>query len=618
MDDPDEGGTGMKARDLLNLLLKAVPRGLLHDYLLMGRYLLPYWRGLTLFTALAIVCAFFEAVSLSALVPLVQMMESPEEPGGTLWGILEGMFAAVGIELTFTTLLALITVIFLLGQVLLYVKKQLQVNLRVDFTRTLKVRAFQDILSADISYHHNQKTGNFLNLLVTEIENAGYGLFAFTELLTDLFFITVYAAMLLYISVEITILILAISLVAFYFMNRWLRRSNLYGKRLVELNTEQNDFLSERFGLLRLIKTSSTEPAEVHHFGDISQRFRDGHADYGIAGTNIEVVFQSIIFIIAVAVLFVSIDILDLQVALIFLFLFVLVRISAPLRDVNTRRYELARQIPSFQKIDGVLAEARSHRMVKDGTRAFPGFRGEIRLEKVSFSYDGKNPVLREISLGIPRNRMVALVGSSGGGKSTIADLIIRLIDPDQGAVLIDGVDLREYTLGSYRRRLGVVSQDIYLFNDTVLANICYGSGEISPERAMEAARVANAHEFIEKLPGGYQAVLGERGAKLSGGQRQRIALARALYKDPEILILDEATSSLDSESEKIIQDSIREIKEQYTIIAIAHRLSTIEGADRIYIIEQGSVVEEGTHGELLAAGGPYAKYHGLQQGRNP
>jgi len=587
------------------------------DYQVMGSYLWrpPYRLKLFIFFGLAIVCAFFEAVSLGALVPLLQIIESQQEPGGTLWGILQRIFSAVGIPLTFTTLLGLLTIVFLIGQGLLFVKKEIQVNLRVGFTKDLKVRAFREILSADMSYHHTRKAGNFLNLLVTEIENAGFGLFAVTEYVTDIFFIAVYAIMLVYISIFITVIVLAISIVAFYFMDRWLKKSGVYGKRLVDLNTEQNEFLSERFSLLRLIKTSSTEPVEGDRFDELSGKFRDSHADYGIAGMNIEVIFQSIIFIIAVVVLFISIDIFKIQLALLLLFLFVLVRITGPLRDINTRRHELAREIPSFNKINQVLSEVNSHRKVQDGTGIFPGFSTDIRLSGVSFSYDEKTPVLTDIDLVIPKNRMVALVGASGVGKSTIVDLVTRLIDPGQGLIQIDGVDIREYTLRSYRQKLGVVSQEIFIFNDTVLANICYGSGEISLDKAIEAAKVANAHEFVIQLPNGYNTILGERGAKLSGGQRQRIALARAIYKDPEILILDEATSSLDSESERIIQNSIKAIKERYTIIAIAHRLSTIENADLIAVLEQGRIVETGTHPSLLQAGGTYARYYRMQHG---
>ncbi len=570
----------------------------LKDYRVMGKYLWrpPYRLKLIIFFVLAVVSAFFEAVSLGALVPLVQIMESQEEPGGTLWGILKSIFSVVGLDLNFTTLLVLLTVVFLGGQCLLYVKKRIQVNLRVNFTRNLKVLAFREILSADISYHNSRKAGNFLNLLVTEIENAGYGLFAGTELITDIFFIVVYAAMLLYISIGITAIVVVISFLAFYLMNRWLRKAGIYGKRLVDLNIEQNEFLSERFSLLRLIKTSSTEPSEVDLFDKISRRFEGNHLDYGIAGTSIEVVFQSVIFVIAVFVLFASIDIFQVQLALLLLFLFVLVRITGPLRDVNTRRHEMTREIPSFLKIDQVLGEVTAHQKVKEGGRIFTGFASEIAFSGVSFSYDGKTPVLKDISLVIPKNRMIALVGASGSGKSTIVDLITRLIDPDQGSILVDGVDVREYTLHSYRQKLGVVSQEIFIFNDTVLANICYGSDEISLPRAKEAAKLANAYDFIDQLPDGYNTILGERGTKLSGGEKQRIALARAMYKNPEILILDEATSSLDSESEKIIQNSISEIHKKYTIIAIAHRLSTVQNADGIIAIEDGRIAETGTH----------------------
>ncbi|MDD1651984.1 MAG: ABC transporter ATP-binding protein/permease [Methanomicrobiales archaeon] len=605
----------MIGRLVFRKILGVVPREPFRDFFLMGKYMLPYWQGLALFVVLAIVCAFFEAVSLGALVPLVQMMESPEEPGGTLWEILNTIFSAFGIPLTFTTLLALITILFLIGQILLFVKKKTQVNLRVSFIQNMKVAAFRAILSADISFHKSRKTGNFVNLLVTEIENAGYGLFAITEYVTDCFFISVYALMLLYISVPITLIVLAVSLVAFYLMNRWLKRSSIYGRQLVDLGIEQNEFLSERLGLLRLIKTSSTEPGEVDHFRGISRRFGESYVGFGITGASIEILFQTIIFVIAVAVLFFSVNIFHIQLALLLLFLFVLVRIQAPLRDINSRRHELAREIPSFHKIDQLLTDVTAHRKVKAGPLPFPGFRREITLNHVSFSSDGQVPVLSDVSIRIPKNSMVALVGASGGGKSTVVDLITRLIDPDTGTILIDGEDLRNYTLESYRRKLGVVSQEILVFNDTVLANICYGSSEISLPGAMEAAKIANAHEFIMGLADRYDTLLGERGTKLSGGQKQRIALARAIYKNPEIFILDEATSSLDSESEKIIQDSISELQEKYTIITIAHRLSTVKYADCIVVIEKGRVVETGTHDELLAADGFYAKYYRMQVG---
>jgi subfamily B ATP-binding cassette protein MsbA len=208
---------------------------------------------------------------------------------------------------------------------------------------------------------------------------------------------------------------------------------------------------------------------------------------------------------------------------------------------------------------------------------------------------------------------MVAIVGASGAGKSTLADLFLRFYDPLSGQITIDGVDIRDFKISSLRSKIGFVAQDTFLFNDTVEANICYGANHPSEEEIVEAAKIANAHDFITKLPKGYQTIIGERGVKLSGGQRQRLALIRAIIKKPQILILDEATSHLDSESERLIQESIKEIRRKSTVIAIAHRLSTIENADRIVVLDGGVIVEEGKHEDLLKKGKTYSKYFNLQ-----
>ena len=589
----------------------------LEEVRVIRRYADPYLGRMALISFLGGICALFEAVSLGALVPMIQLMESPTDPGGTLWGIFRTFFEFTGIPLTLITLLALLAGLFLLGQGLLFLKKAMQVRVRVTLVAELKKRLFGEILSADVAFHNAQKMGNLLNAITVEVENAGYGLFAGMELLTDIFFIGVYALMLVYISVELTVICLLISFVTIVLLNSVLQKSTVYGRDLLRWSTLQSEFLAERFNLLRLIKTSSAEDREAARFGDITDDFRGGHARYGINGVQVEIIFQSLIFLLAVLVLAVSIEVFRVPLAMLFVFLFILVRITGPLRDFNTRRHELAREIPSFRKVDQILDETGTFHRIVPGKRVFQGFRQEIAFSHVDFSYLDGTPVLSDVSFQIPKNRFIALVGPSGGGKSTAVDLLARLFDPDRGEITVDGVNLKEYDLKSYRQKLGMVSQEIFLFNDTVLHNICYGSDEGSPERAVEAATLANAHEFIQALPDGYQTVVGERGVSLSGGQRQRIALARALYKEPEILILDEATSSLDSESEKIIQTSINEIHEKYTIIAIAHRLSTIENADRILVVEKGEIAEEGTHSELLSKNGPYAKYHALQQGKN-
>jgi subfamily B ATP-binding cassette protein MsbA len=258
---------------------------------------------------------------------------------------------------------------------------------------------------------------------------------------------------------------------------------------------------------------------------------------------------------------------------------------------------------------------------VRDGgTKVLPPFEREIRFERVGFSYDGERPVLRDLDLVIRRGEMVALVGASGGGKTTVANLLPRFWDVGSGRITVDGVDVRDVTLASLRGQIAVVNQETFLFDDTVRANIAYARPDAGPGDVERAARLADAHEFVARLPAGYDTRVGERGGQLSGGQRQRIAIARAFLKDAPILVLDEATSALDAETEREVQRSLDKLvaferDARRTVLVIAHRLSTIRNADRIVVIAGGRVVEAGTHEALVARGGEYARLHRVYEG---
>ncbi len=292
-------------------------------------------------------------------------------------------------------------------------------------------------------------------------------------------------------------------------------------------------------------------------------------------------------------------------------FLTNLLMLYDPVRKLNKVNLILQEALAAAHRVAGVM---RLPNEIEDrpGAVELGGVESEIRFEGVAFAYDSA-PVLRGIDQTIRRGEVVALVGASGAGKSTLVNLLPRYFDPDDGRVTIDGVDLREVTLKSLRAQIGIVTQDTVLFNDTIRNNIAYGRSDLPLERVKEAARAAYADEFIDQGAEGYDAVIGEGGLKLSGGQRQRLAIARALLKDPPILILDEATSHLDSESEALVQKALYNLMEGRTALVIAHRLSTVQRADRILVMEDGQVVEEGTHAQLLAAGGVYKRLYDLQ-----
>ncbi len=293
-------------------------------------------------------------------------------------------------------------------------------------------------------------------------------------------------------------------------------------------------------------------------------------------------------------------------------FLMAIFMMFMPIRRISRANNAIQHGVASYERIKNILF---SSPLVVDvpGAYPMPLIRGHVKFQNVSFAYNNNKPVLERISFEVEPNEMIALVGLSGGGKTTLINLISRFYDPTSGKITIDGIDIREVTLKSLRSQVGLVTQDLILFNDTVMNNIAYGLEEVPLKKIIRAAKAAKAHEFIKELPYGYESQIGEGGGLLSSGQRQRLAIARALLKDPPILILDEATSALDSESEKLIQVALANVMKDRTTFVIAHRLSTIRNASKIMVIDQGKIAEIGTHMELCRNNGIYKKLYDLQ-----
>jgi subfamily B ATP-binding cassette protein MsbA len=365
-----------------------------------------------------------------------------------------------------------------------------------------------------------------------------------------------------------------------------------------------------------MVKSFGGETYEDARFGSASHRYSDGMVRVNRVSALSQPVTEMIGMAIAVLILWIgAMGVLEgtgMKAAELIVFMTMVMRLLPPLKQISQAPNIAQQAVAAAERLFDVLdrpTEAQTDR----GTTKVASLERAVEFQNVSFAYDDE-PVLRDVSFTALRGTVVALVGASGAGKTTLVDLIPRFYEPTAGRILFDGVDSREIELGSLRSLTGIVSQDTVLFNDTVRNNIAYGSAQRYTMAQVErAARAANAHDFICALPQGYDTILGERGTRLSGGQRQRLAIARALLVDPPILILDEATSALDTESERLVQEAVDRLLTGRTVFVIAHRLSTIVHADLILVLDQGHIVERGTHTELLAGRGTYFRLHSLQ-----
>ncbi|PIG93291.1 heterocyst formation ABC transporter subunit HepA [Gloeocapsopsis sp. IPPAS B-1203] len=480
----------------------------------------------------------------------------------------------------------------------------------------LRKRVFELFQSLSLRYFAKTRAGGLVHSITTEIMQIMQAFNFVSVILTKFTILFVYIISMLLLSWQLTIVsILLFSLIS-------VGISSLLG-RVREASFEKTRAAKwyttislEYIHGVRTVQAFAAYNFERKRFDEANSNFLKATTKAVSISSLIEPLSEGVATAILVGMLLLAFTVLipngQLQVSSLLTFLFVLLRIMPLRRQIDGARVQLSNCQGSFSNIQELL-RVDNKPLFYNGNKKFIGLKQKIEFVGVNFGYDSEEIVLHNINLTIEKGKMTALVGASGAGKSTLADLIPRFYDPTRGKVLIDGVDLREFNIYSFRNKLAVVSQDTYIFNTSVRDNIAYALEDVDDAVVIEAAKLANALEFIQDLPQGFDTQLGDRGVRLSGGQRQRIAIARALLRNPEILILDEATSALDSVSERLIQQSLEKLAVGRTVIAIAHRLSTIVRADKVVVLQQGRIIEQGGYQELLEQRGELWKYHQMQ-----
>lgn len=603
---------------------------------LMRRFISPYKKYVCWAVVLNVLSAVFNVFSFTLIIPMLNILfktdannrayELMEWGSGSIKDVAVNNFyyyttqliAAYGASTTLLFLGIFLAVMTLLKTACYFGSTAVMVPLRTGVVRDLRVKLYRKITQLPLAFFSEERKGDIIARMsgdVAEIETSITS--SLDMLLKNPILIAFYFATLLITSWQLTLFtVLVLPGMAWIMgkVGKTLKRKSLKAQNLWSDSMSQ---LEETLGGLRIIKAFIAEDKMVRRYTKISNEVRSANAWVATRQAMAHPMSEFLGTILIVIVLWfggllILGDKSTIDAPTFIFYMVILYSIINPLKEFSKASYNIPKGLASMERIDKILLAENPIKEPED-PKPLNGLNKNIEYSHVNFSYDGTHPVLQDICLTVEKGKTIAIVGQSGSGKSTLVDLLPRYHDVTGGSIKIDGTDIRDVRIRDLRSLIGNVNQEAILFNDTFFNNIAFGVEDATREQVIEAAKIANAHDFIMATENGYDTNIGDRGGKLSGGQRQRISIARAILKNPPILILDEATSALDTESERLVQEALERLMKTRTTIAIAHRLSTIRNADEIYVLHEGRIVEHGKHDELLRLGGYYKRLNDMQ-----
>ncbi len=561
--------------------------------------------------------ALTEGLGISLFIPFLYSLDAAAvdgSSGGSLSRALTSLFEAIPAADRLMFISGAIFALVLLRSVLAYGDAMLFSWVDVKLSHHLRCRVFDQLLRVGMRFIERTRSGKLWNALEGETWTATDAVSTAAGLVINLATVVIFSSILLLISWQLTLLVAAALFLISFTVQTMTRRIEALSRSSLHADEAMSQRLVELFAGMRTIRAFNRQRYERRRFGGASKAVgRAGFKMEALSGL-IQPVSELLAAGLLIAVLFTMLSGNQGNLPAVLVFIAILYRLHPQVQALDEGRTQLAAALPGVETVMDLLASEDKPR-VRSGSIRFTSLETAIELDSVSYRYDpDESPALSDLSVRIGKGETTALVGPSGAGKSTLINLLMRFYEPTTGDLTVDGMALHETDLRSWRRKISVVSQDIHVFNTTVRENIAYGKLDASEPEIVSAARQADAHDFIRSLPEGYGTVVGDQGVRLSSGQKQRLALARAIVRDPEILILDEATNALDSISESVIQASLQKLRRDRTVIVIAHRLSTIEQADQILVLDKGRIVERGTLADLLANNALFARLYELQK----